>query len=78
MIKKFCPKIIRSKKNSKSVSTKIIFKKEPTEKNIIQDNTMLMCTNCGGKVIKPILPIKFKVYCIECFRPLDLPDSYYI
>lgn len=91
MLEKCCPKIIGTKKSfSKKTSTdlnstrKLIsakittLKKIPTEKNFIQDSSMLMCTNCGGKVIKPILPSKTKIYCIDCFRPLDLPDFYYI
>jgi hypothetical protein len=89
MLQKCCPKIIGSKKSfskktsidlnstRKLVSTKIILKKAPSEKIIIQDSSMLMCTNCGGKIIKPILPLKTKIYCIDCFRPLDLPESYY-
>jgi hypothetical protein len=89
MLQKCCPKIIGSKKSfskktstdlnstRKLVSTKIILKKVPSEKIIIQDSSMLMCTNCGGKIIKPILPLKTKIYCIDCFRPLDLPESYY-
>ena len=89
MLQKCCPKIIGSKKSfskktsidlnstRKLVSTKIILKKVPSEKIIIQVSSMLMCTNCGGKIIKPILPLKTKIYCIDCFRPLDLPESYY-
>jgi hypothetical protein len=89
MLQKCCPKIIGSKKSfskkttidlnstRKLVSTKVILKKVPSEKIVIQDSSMLMCTNCGGKIIKPILPLKTKIYCIDCFRPLDLPESYY-
>ena len=90
MIEKCCPKIVGNKKSfskktgtelnsiRKLISTKTTLKKIPTEKFIIQDSSMLMCTNCGGKVIKPILPLKTKIYCIDCFRPLDLPESYYM
>lgn len=91
MVGKCCPKIPRNKKSfskktsvelnsiRKIIDTKIPVKKVLTEKILIQDsNSMLMCTNCGGKVIRPILPSKTKIYCIDCFRPLDLPDSYYL
>ena len=67
---------------------KIIVKKiEPINKlrdtiiqvNIIKEkkDEMLMCIHCGGKVIKPIIPSKYIIYCVDCFRPLDLPDTYY-
>ena len=91
IVKKCCPKISCTKKAGKKKSIieiipnkKIIVKKIESilPVNVIKKNKkkltdMLMCTHCGGKVIKPVLPSKYIIYCVECFRPLDLPDTYY-
>lgn len=87
MVEKCCSKIIKSKKkyftkirpNKKISALNITIKKVSSKKIIIQENTtMLMCTHCGGKVLKPILPVNYIIHCLECFRPLDLPSTYYI
>jgi hypothetical protein len=84
IVKKCCPKISCTKKAGKKKSIIEIIPNKKIE-SIVQVNVikkekstdMLMCTHCGGKVLKPILPSKYIIYCVDCFRPLDLPDTYY-
>jgi hypothetical protein len=86
-----CSKKISKKKSNIEIipNKKIVVKKiEPINKlrdtilpvNVIkieEKAQMLMCTHCGGKVKKPVIPSKYIIYCLDCFRPLDLPDIYY-
>ena len=91
IVKKCCPKISCTKKAGKKKSiieirpNKKIISLNHLKHTIVQVNVikkekstdMLMCTHCGGKVVKPVLPSKYIIYCVDCFRPLDLPDTYY-
>jgi hypothetical protein len=37
----------------------------------------LTCTHCGEKILRPNIPVDYKISCYKCFRPLDLPAKYY-
>ena len=85
IIKKFCPKISCKKKSIIEIipNRKIKLIDTIFQTNIIkkvhnkEQEQMLMCTHCGGKIVKPIIPSKYIIYCVDCFRPLDLPETYY-
>ena len=44
---------------------------------LLKKSSNLMCTHCGGKVMKPVTQVEYLIYCIYCFRPLELPVTYY-